>query len=348
MSENLKSISLLFLVFFITMCNKNAEVDVEKNLALSPDNEFVYPDYLGGQVMSMIRIENSLFFTDMATRSIHSVSLSESDSVITVGSRGRGPGEYEFPLHLRAMYGEHLAWSDISKSEINVINTDGNFISTITHPYGGGRNFSFGDKHLLVTPGFSNLLNLVVLEDETQRIELFEISSKDRAFLNMIPGGGGVIIRNKAYAAMPHKPIFHIYDLETKTISEVVPPAFESYHSAFSTYYDSVERPSDIDSEYVMNSFLLINRVFPIQLENETFILTETSYEGSIVLFVFDHQFNLVFKSESDFSPLGINGTFIYGVQTIFDEEAESDEVTLTIKQTNILEQITSSESVTD
>ena len=326
------------------MCSEYEKEDVEKNLTIGHDNEFIYPDYLGGQVMSLIRIKDALFFTDMATRSIHSVSPQESDSVLTIGSRGRGPGEYEFPLHLRAVNSEQLAWSDISKSEINIMNTQGDFISTITHPFGGGRNFSFGDEHLLVTPGFSHLLNLVALEDETQRMELFEISPKDRAFLSMIPGGGGIITGNKAYAAMPHKPVFHIYDIDTETISEVVPLAFESYHEAFSTYYENVERPSDIDTEEVMESYLIINRVFPIHLEDETFILTEASYKDSILLYVFDHQFNLVFESVSRFSPLGTDGTSIYGVQTIFDTEAESDEVTLSIKQTDISERISLSD----
>lgn len=316
---------IFLFVVVLSLISGCSQTDTEQKTSdyISYDTRKSLDGYLGGDINSISVIDYSLYFTDIANRQITTLDLVDDvGATSTFGSRGRGPGEYEFPLELVSANNEFLAWSDITKSEITIADTNGELVQTIVHPYGGGRKFSLNDEFLLVTPGFSHLINIVEIENVENRTELFELSSRDRAFTRAIPGGGGLLSNDKAIAFLPHKPVFHIYDLKEKEESEFVPPVFQTYYDTYNSYIENINRPSDIITEELYESLLIINRVHKLEYENESMMLIEASYQAVIRLYVFDSYLNLVFSSESSFSPLGTSGSVIFGAQVSKDDDA--------------------------
>lgn len=319
------SVRLLFVVVFLVLSSCSKTEDQQNNVSdtVSYDTKITLDEYLGGVIISATVVNGRLYFTDLTNKQINALSLVEDVNTSAIfGSRGRGPGEYEFPLELASMDDEFLAWSDITKSVITIVDTSGSLVQTIGHPYGGGRKISLNDEFLLVTPGFSHLINIVEVENEENRTERFELSSRDRAFISSIPGGGGLLTNEKAIAFLPHKPVFHIYDLTEETESEFVPPVFQSYNDTYNSYVENINRPSDIKTEDLYESLFIINRVHELEYENESLMLIEASYQSAIRLYVFDDAMDLVFSSESSFSPLGTSGSVIFGAQVSEDDES--------------------------
>ncbi|MCH8569600.1 MAG: hypothetical protein LAT67_15105 [Balneolales bacterium] len=322
------------LLFLLSCSEPDGEVLVSNgDSIIGFDQQFVLPDFPGGQIMSMAQIDNTIYFTDLASRSIHGVNLSYPDSVFTVGSSGRGPGEYEFPLHLKAVNEQHLAWSDISKSEINVISTDAEFVARYEHTYGGGRNFEITDEYMFITPSFSHLINIIPHNDRENAEQKFELSAKDRAFLQSVPGGGGVVFGGDVVALLPHLPELFIYDesrAENKSYS-IIPDVFQEYHDNFMEYYEAVNRPSDISFQD-LQPFLVINRVHKIQSEGEEYLVLEGSVDQTIRLFIFDTNYELVASFNTENSPLGVFETTLLG--------ASAEEYNVRVKMLNLSEKL--------
>ncbi|MCH8557895.1 MAG: hypothetical protein LAT84_08740 [Balneolia bacterium] len=281
------------------------------------------PEYLGGDIVSITSVNNILYFTDLSNRQINVYGNTENDSYIqTYGNRGRGPGEYEFPYHVNGVNNQLLAWSDITKSEIIIADLDGRLVQSVVHPYGGGRKFSINDEFLLVTPGFSHLINIIEIDNNENRIERFELSSRDKAIQRVVPGGGGILLNDRAVATLPHKPVFYIYDMTDGIEHEVVPQSFQKYFDDYKSYVGNINRPSDINADELYESLFIINRVHRLEHRENTLILIEATYQSNIRIYVFDEIFNLLFSSDTSFSPLGASGSVIYGAQVSIDDDA--------------------------
>jgi hypothetical protein len=238
----------LILVLFIGSagCAKHAPPSFESGLELVSRIEVPATSGVGGVFHVHALNDSTVLFTDFGLRGIF--LYRKGDPLVReVGSKGGGPGEYRMPVFFDVV-ADTIYFSDMGSASIQAITLNGEYVTTLSHPYGGARRFVVLADSLIIAPMQGPLAAAARLHGPSKGMlsAYGEQSSAYHRAAILSDGGGIVSDGTNLFVVGTLEPAIYVVDGATGEVARKQPPEWGSMNPP--AMFTNVESPRDFTS----------------------------------------------------------------------------------------------------